>query len=74
MPTLENDICNGSKKPTTCIIHPTAIPTLSLPINSTQEEINNALIIALNSAVNRITALETLTEDLEQRVLAIENI
>lgn len=72
IPNLEDDPCNGDKKSTACVVHTSSIPSLDLPEDSTQEDINNAIIVALNSANNRIVALETLIEDLENRIVQLE--
>ncbi len=72
IPDLEVDICNGETKPTACIIHADAIPSLELAANSTQAEINAALVLVINILNTRITALETLTADLEARILELE--
>ena len=73
IPPLSVDECDGERKSTKCIIHQTAIPLFELPINSTQEQINNAIVVAMNSLVNRVVALETLVEDLEERIEILEN-
>ena len=74
IPNLENDECNGKTMSTKCIIHVDSIPSLDLPQNSSQYEINQTLILALNSANNRIEALETLIENLETRIIDLETI
>lgn len=43
---------------TSCAVQTDPIPYLGLPENSTQEEINTALVLALQAANNRITQLE----------------
>lgn len=43
---------------TTCITHPTAIASLSLPANSTQQLINNSLAASQVNISNRVTTLE----------------
>lgn len=50
--------CEGTYISTLCVTHPTAITALSLPANATQSQINNALVVALINALDRITALE----------------
>ena len=52
------DVCNGKRLSTTCVIHPSIISLLSLPANSTQEEINNAFVLAISSLINRVEELE----------------
>jgi len=55
---LLEDPCEGVKKSTNCVIQATAIPPLNLPPNSTQTQINSALVLALQSALLRIEQLE----------------
>ena len=73
IPTLQSDPCNGKTKNSACIIHPDALTLLELPANSPIRDIINTYAIALNSALNRIQALETIVEDLEARVLVLES-
>lgn len=70
---LQQDPCNGETKSSACIIHPDELALLELPQNSSVRDIINAYSIALNSALNRIQALETALEDLEERVLILED-
>lgn len=49
--------CNEYTKDT-CVIHEDAITFLSLSAGSTQAQINNALVLTLMNALNRITQLE----------------
>ena len=69
---LTTDPCKGKRYSTGCVIHPTAISILELPSDSTQEEINNALFLALQSALDRITLLEGRIEDHESRISNLE--
>mgnify|MGYP006943095540 CR=1 FL=1 len=65
VPELITESCNGVYTSTQCIINPTAISYLNLPINSSQQAINNAFILALqykdeviSGLIERIEALE----------------
>lgn len=58
IPTLPTDPCNGKQVSTKCLINESAIPSLFLEPNSTQEEVNNALVLATNSLINRVEDLE----------------
>ena len=73
IPTLPNDDCQGERVKTGCVYSPNAYTLLGLPINSTQEQINNALVQALNSALTTNSTQQTIIEDLEQRVYNLEN-
>jgi hypothetical protein len=65
VPTLTQESCNGEYKSTQCFIHPTAISYLNLPINSSQQAINNAFILALQYKDEVILALTERIEALE---------
>ena len=65
VPTLTQESCNGVYTSTQCIIHPTAISYLNLPINSSQQAINNALILALQYKDEQIAQLIERIETLE---------
>jgi hypothetical protein len=65
VPSLSQETCNGEYKSTQCIIHPTAISYLNLPINSSQQAINNALILALQYKDEQIAQLTERIETLE---------
>ena len=65
VPTLTQESCNGVYTSTQCIIHPTAISYLNLPINSSQQTINNALILALQYKDEQIAQLTERIETLE---------
>jgi len=65
VPTLTQESCNGVYTSTQCIIHPTAISYLNLPINSSQQAINNALILALQYKDEQIAQLIERIEILE---------
>lgn len=67
------DPCNGKQTSSKCIINEDAITLLDLPENSTQEEVNNALVLAINSLINRVELLETIVADLESRILILES-
>jgi len=65
VPELITESCNGEYKSTQCIIHPTAISYLNLPINSSQQSINNAFILALQYKDEQIAQLIEKIETLE---------
>ena len=66
------DICNGKTMSTKCLINESAIPSLFLEPNSTQEEVNNALVLAINALINRVELLETIVADHENRITTLE--
>lgn len=72
IPTLPNDECQGERIKTGCVYSPNAYTLLELPENSTQEQINNALVQALNSALTTNNAQQLLINDLEARVTILE--
>lgn len=53
-----SDPCEGERKSTNCVVHPNAIPSLYLPENATQTEINEAFVTALQTLLIRIQNLE----------------
>ena len=65
LPTFPTDSCNGKTISSGCVISQNAYTLLDLPANSTQEEINNALVLALNSAFTTNTAQQLVIEALE---------
>jgi len=65
VPNLTPESCNGEYKSTQCIIHSTAISYLNLPVNSSQQAINNALILALQYKDEQIAQLIERLEILE---------
>lgn len=65
VPSLSQESCNGVYTSTQCIINPTAISYLNLPINSSQQTINNALILALQYKDEQIAQLTEKIETLE---------
>ena len=72
IPTLPIDLCSGKTISTKCLINESAIPSLFLEPNSTQEEVNNALVLAINSLINRVELLETQIVDHENRITTLE--
>lgn len=73
IPTLPTDPCNGKTISTKCIIHEDEISILEIDANSSQYVINNAMLVAIASLVNRVTSLETTIADLEARILILES-
>ena len=72
IPTLPTDSCGGKTMSTKCLINESAIPSLFLEPNSTQEEVNNALVLAINALINRVELLETIVADHENRITTLE--
>jgi len=66
IPDLSPETCNGVYTSTNCIVQAGAITALGLPANSTQTQINTALVLALaykqeliDDLIARVEALET---------------
>jgi hypothetical protein len=74
IPQLSEDVCNGETKNSKCVIHEDALVLLELPEDSSAYDIINAFYVSLSAALNRIESLETLTVELEARIVALENI
>ena len=72
IPTLTSDPCNGRRISTDCAIYPSAITSLDLPPNSSNTEVINALVLAINSLIGRVELLETITTDHENRITILE--
>lgn len=72
LPSLPNDECLGERIKTGCVYSPNAYTLLELPANSTQEQINNALVIAINAMKVTNDAQQLIIEDLELRVIDLE--
>jgi hypothetical protein len=66
------DECGGRTVKSSCVVNVPAITLLDLPANSTQEEVNNALVLAINSLINRVELLETQVADHENRITTLE--
>lgn len=64
IPELNTDPCNGKKHNAACVIHTSPITILDLVANSTQEQINNAFVLAITSLINRVELLESQVETL----------
>lgn len=65
VPTLTQESCNGVYTPTQCIVNIPALSYLNLPANSSQQVINNALILALQYKDEQIAQLIERIETLE---------
>ena len=72
IPTLPSDPCNGERISTDCVTYSSAITLLDLPPNSSNTEVINALVLAINSLIGRVELLETITTDLDARLTLIE--
>lgn len=64
VPIYQNDECNGERKSTTCIIDENTFTQLGLEENSTQEQINNALYVALISLKAQVDAMQEIIDNL----------
>ena len=73
VPTLPTDQCKGKTINAGCVIDSNAYTLLEITANSTQQEINNALVLALNAANTINNAQQLVIEDLEGRIEALEN-
>lgn len=73
VPTLPTDFCNGKRYDTRCIYSTDAFTLLGIEADASLDTILNAFVIALNSAFTTNTAQQLVIEDLEARVLALEN-
>ena len=66
------DPCNGERISTDCVTYSSAITLLALPPNSSNTEVINALVLAINSLIGRVELLETITTDHENRITILE--
>ena len=66
------DDCNGKRISTDCVTYLSAITLLDLPPNSSNTEVINALVLAINSLIGRVELLETITTDHENRITILE--
>lgn len=73
VPILPSDPCNGKTIKAGCVIDSNAYTLLEITANSTQQEINVALVLALNAANTINNAQQLVIEDLEARIEALEN-
>jgi hypothetical protein len=58
VPTQTDDLCGGDKKSTKCVVDANAFIELNLPVNSTQEQINQALYQVLLVQKTKIDAMQ----------------
>lgn len=72
-PNIIEDPCQGKHISTDCVIFNNSITYLSLPTNSTETEVIQALLLSLIDARTRIISLEEVTADQEIRITALEN-
>jgi len=72
IPILNTDLCNGKTINTKCVIHEDEISLLEIDANSSQYIINNAVLVAITSLLNRVDALELALTDVESRLLILE--
>lgn len=59
------DPCEGRTTYTSCVFHSAALTYLGLPANSSQEAINNALLLSLIDARQRLALAE-------QQIIALQ--
>ena len=72
IPELPSDPCNGKTISTDCVIYSSAITLLDLPPDSSNTEVINALVLAINSLIGRVELLEAITTDHENRITILE--
>jgi len=65
------DLCNGETKPASCVIDPTLYSELGLEINSTQQEINQAIYLAF---VNFNTTVNSMQVQIDNLQIIIDNL
>jgi hypothetical protein len=63
--------CGGVYKPTTCIVHTTALTALGIPANSSLSDILIAIVNALNS---QNTIINNLTTQVNNQQILIEDL
>ena len=61
VPIFEEDLCQGERKSASCVIDSSVYSEISLPANSTQQEINQALYLAFLN-------LKATTENLQTQI------
>ena len=66
------DPCHGERRSTDYVTYSSAITLLDLPPNSSNTEVINALVLAINSLIGRVELLETITTDHETRLTILE--
>lgn len=74
IPTLEIDECLGSTKPAACIIDSNLYAELGLEIDSTQQEINQAMYLAFLNLKATTANLQELVDDLQARIVILETL
>ena len=72
IPELPSDPCNSKTISTDCVIYSSAITLLDLPPDSSNTEVINALVLAINSLIGRVELLEAITTDHENRITILE--
>jgi len=73
VPPLIEEVCNGEYISTNCVKTPSAIVYLDLPEGSTQTEINVAIVAFLLGKDAQIENLQSQINELELRIIALEN-
>ena len=73
VPVQVTDECIGERIKTKCVYSTDAFTLLGLDANSSLDVILNALVTALNSALTVNNAQQTVINDLEARIEALEN-
>lgn len=72
VPVQVTDECQGERVKTSCVYSPISYTLLDVPANTSLDLILNALVLALNSALTTNNAQQTVINDLELRITALE--
>lgn len=72
IPNLDEEVCKGVYYATNCVIHPTTLTYLNLPVNSSVFTIINSFILALTYKDEQIQILTDALAALDARVVALE--
>lgn len=76
-PIFEEDLCQGEVKSAACVKDSTAYPELSLPSNSSQQQINQAQYLAalnIKATIENIDATVSGLDGLETKIEAGDNV
>lgn len=71
-PQLIEDKCKGKQTSTDCVIFEKIITYFNLPKDSTLTVVIENLLLSLVDSRNRITSLEALIQNLEARIVTLE--
>jgi hypothetical protein len=70
IPTLIEDICNGEKVSTSCVVDSNTYVDLGISANSTQTQINQSIYVAMQTAQNNVEDLTIIVNDLNPEAAA----